>query len=115
MSSRAQPGNLAGPRAARAIDARRSLPPALCVGRRANGQCDMSGNSTSDGARSRLLITRRLPDAVLHHALNAFDVTLRPHDRPTASELGEWAQGQHALLQCVAPEAAHGGNLLAKP
>jgi lactate dehydrogenase-like 2-hydroxyacid dehydrogenase len=49
-------------------------------------------------ARPRLLITRRLPEAVLQAAERSFMVTVWLHDRPIADALDEWAERHDAVF-----------------
>ena len=48
--------------------------------------------------RPHLLVTRRLPQAVLERAKKHFEVKLWPEDRPIGEALVAWAEGCDALL-----------------
>jgi glyoxylate reductase len=49
-------------------------------------------------SRSRLLITRTLPPAVLQEARRQFEVSLWPHDEPIGAAFESWSQGCDAVL-----------------
>jgi lactate dehydrogenase-like 2-hydroxyacid dehydrogenase len=49
-------------------------------------------------AKPRLLITRRLPDAVHTHAAKEFDVKLWSEDRPIGEAFDQWSEGMDAIV-----------------
>ncbi|MFN0302422.1 MAG: 2-hydroxyacid dehydrogenase [Burkholderiales bacterium] len=49
-------------------------------------------------SKPRLLITRRLPDAVHAHAAKFFDVTLWTEDRPIGDAFDTWSHGMDAIV-----------------
>ncbi len=49
-------------------------------------------------SKPRLLITRRLPDAVHDHAAEFFDVTLWGEDRPIGDAFDQWSEGMDAIV-----------------
>jgi lactate dehydrogenase-like 2-hydroxyacid dehydrogenase len=49
-------------------------------------------------SKPRLLITRRLPDAVHDYAAKAFAVTLWPEDRPIGDAFDQWSEGMDAIV-----------------
>jgi lactate dehydrogenase-like 2-hydroxyacid dehydrogenase len=58
--------------------------------------------AASGGARPRVVVTRRIPEAVEAHLAEHFDVVLNPEDRPmSAAELAEAMRSADGLLPTV--------------